>query len=277
MYEEFIQTLSSFLGRERMSLIQTILETFERLGNYSPWEEISLIYAGEDDLTGTQLLERVEMILEIGINDVLNQHGIVCSGTLATKIKVINFIEQVQDWSDGQGIADVIERSGGNIIGAFCDLYEYVTTESYTQIEPEIISVNAGIIDRIRQMVEETIQMRTGVIDEDYDPNLRILAIRKFASVCPDTIGVKLIRDGSISHGVSLDYLIRTYSKEIYAYEPTDPKGAAAQVLSLCVISDALPDQHIELAKRSLDQIFGDDRFHSKVILEIDNLSFGLK
>lgn len=277
MYQEFIETLSSFLGRERMSLIQTILETFERLGYYSPWEEISLIYAGEDDLTSTQLLERVEMILEIGVRDILNQHGVVCAGTLATKIKVINFIEQVQDWSDGQGIADVIERSGGNIIGAFCDLYEYVTTESYTQIEPEIISVNAGMIDRIRQMAEEKTQMQTGIIDEDYDPNLRISAIRKFAGLCPGTIGIRLIRESNITHGVSLDYLIKTYGKEIYGYEPTDPKGAAAQVLSLCVISDVMPDQHIEMAKRCLDQIFGDERFHSRVILEIDNLSFGLK
>lgn len=277
MYEEFLQTLNSFLGKERMSLIQSTLETLDRLGMESPWTEISLIYAGEDDLTGTELLERTEMILEMGINDVLNQHGVVCSGNLALKLKVVNFLEMVQNWSDGQGIVDIITNTAENAIGAFCDLFEYVTTESYTQIDQSIISVNFSLLDQIRKVAEETIQLKTGEIDLEYDPQERVRIVRRFAALHPDSLGIKLLKNNEVSIGFSLDNLIRTYGKEIYVYEPSDPKMAAVQMLSLVAISNVEEMKHVEMAKRSLDQIFGDDQFLSRVILEIDNLSFGLK
>lgn len=277
MYEEFLQTLNSFLGKERMSLIQSTLETLDRLGMESPWTEISLIYAGEDDLTGTELLERTEMILEMGINDVLNQHGVVCSGNLALKLKVVNFLEMVQNWSDGQGIVDIITNTAENAIGAFCDLFEYVTTESYTQIDQSIISVNFSLLDQIRKVAEETIQLKTGEIDLEYDPQERVRSVRRFAALHPDSLGIKLLKNNEVSIGFSLDNLIRTYGKEIYVYEPSDPKMAAVQMLSLVAISNVEEMKHVEMAKRSLDQIFGDDQFLSRVILEIDNLSFGLK
>lgn len=277
MYESFISVLESFIGQERLLMIQNILKALEYLNYESAWDEISRMFAGEDDLIGSELLGSTETILNAALDDVLGQHSVSVAGTLEVKAKVLDFIITLQNWTDGQALLDILQTYPENTIATFCDLYQYITTESYTTIEPEILAVSSTFIDLVTKLANQTITLESTEVEVDDQSEKRISAVRLFAAAFPDTLGIRAIKNKDIGLGVELDYLIRTYSKEMFFLEPAHPELAAQNVYSLVVCSSVPVEHHVETSKKILDQCFGDEIFKSSVVAMIDTTAMKVK
>jgi hypothetical protein len=275
MYQEFLAVLGSFIGPERMQLIVSILQKMDQLNYTSAWDEIEQVYFNEDDLTGSELLTATETILMAGLDDILGQHSLMIGGALQQKNKVLGFIIDVQNWQAPQAILDVMENYPGNNIATFCDLYEYITTESYATIEPEVMAVSDTFIDGIRRTATQSLGLEQ--IDEVPTDMARVRLLKSFVSAngdCP--IIISAIKNQEIQMGTDHDYLICRYSKQMFSFEPSHPKVAAQVAYSMAVCSNVPIEDITAAAKRSLDQIYSDEIFNSRVVAEIDNVAMGL-
>ena len=248
-------------------------ETLRAYGRHDAWMEISKYLDHGIDAPISDSLLYIESCLNIELEIVFNQLGIVCGGTIAFKCMVLEGLHILEDINEPDAVVAIAQDFNDPVM-ALCELLELATTTSWSEFFSHITHVPPRQIQRINSLyaglVEDEIYGQLPVFESD--DKEKAIRLTKFMDIHNHTLVVQSVMNGR-PLGTPMYILLGDHKVALGNLEPGDPAQAALEVMGLCLLGDIPKDKFQTAIKEVPEAIYTSIDFITRLNVELDRLT----
>lgn len=270
MFDKLENYLNKWVTPERRECIMNALTVLHAYGSEAAWNEICVFLEHATDRDTVTILDTIETIITVGLDKLIDAHGILYIGTMASKTRVLEGLLILQNYADEDSLLRHTERTD-NPVEILADLLELATTTPWTEFIDGIRSVSPGLFTKLASLytVSDESDESASLMFLSGD-RARVDKVSRFVGLHPATMAARAILEDFRPVGLPLNILINDHRLEFAALEPMGFSQAALELVGLVLISDTPLENLLTVSKDQIETIFADINFITKVEMSMD-------
>lgn len=270
MFEQLENFLGRYAGPEKTGMCMAAMHRLETYGLVSARSEISQLLNTANSVDTMQLLLDIEVIINSGLNSILEQHQIQAKGNIPIKTDILEGLKVLMDYEDSATILQFCDLSS-DPIETLSDMLSMVTDRSWADYTDALESVSHALIKRLGDLHRERGEaMQTYEVTE-IEPE-RKLALQKHMHGYVVSLTKAALLENLTMIGTPFDILINNYKEALAEFEPRAARQAAIELVGFSLLSDTPLNDFVRTTKDKIDDVYSDINFITQVDIEIDNV-----
>lgn len=269
MFEKFANYLNRWVDSSKADLYLNALECLQAYGFTYAWSEISKYLESATDQSTQTILDDCYVILGIGLDRVLGEHGITAGdASVRAKTNLLLSLKMLVDDERHEAIIDIC-NNGEDVIEQLSELMALVDDDAaagWATYIDEFSFVSEGLITKLKEIHEVAVE---GVVEEvvpiSKETQERFTLIRNYISKRSETLAAKAILTDGFKLNLPLSVVMTNYGKVLESYAEQLPLIAAEAIVGIVLISDTPLNKVAQVAHDLIDDLFHDFDFVTKV------------
>lgn len=269
MFEKFANYLNRWVDSSKADLYLNALECLQAYGFTYAWSEISKYLESATDQSTQTILDDCYVILGIGLDRVLGEHGITAGdASVRAKTNLLLSLKMLVDDERHEAIIDIC-NNGEDVIEQLSELMALVDDDAaagWATYIDEFSFVSEGLITKLKEIHEVAVE---GVVEEvvpiSKETQERFTLIRNYISKRIETLAAKAILTDGFKLNLPLSVVMTNYGKVLESYAEQLPLIAAEAIVGIVLISDTPLNKVAQVAHDLIDDLFHDFDFVTKV------------
>lgn len=269
MFEKFANYLNRWVDSSKADLYLNTLECLQAYGFTYAWSEISKYLESATDQSTQTILDDCYVILGIGLDRVLGEHGITAGdASVRAKTNLLLSLKMLVDDERHEAIIDIC-NNGEDVIEQLSELMALVDDDAaagWATYIDEFSFVSEGLITKLKEIHEVAVD---GVVEEvvpiSKETQERFTLIRNYISKRSETLAAKAILTDGFKLNLPLSVVMTNYGKVLESYAEQLPLIAAEAIVGIVLISDTPLNKVAQVAHDLIDDLFHDFDFVTKV------------
>lgn len=269
MFEKFANYLNRWVDSSKADLYLNALECLQAYGFTYAWSEISKYLESATDQSTQTILDDCYVILGIGLDRVLGEHGITAGdASVRAKTNLLLSLKMLVDDERHEAIIDIC-NNGEDVIEQLSELMALVDDDAaagWATYIDEFSFVSEGLITKLKEIHEVAVD---GVVEEvvpiSKETQERFTLIRNYISKRSETLAAKAILTDGFKLNLPLSVVMTNYGKVLESYAEQLPLIAAEAIVGIVLISDTPLNKVAQVAHDLIDDLFHDFDFVTKV------------
>ncbi len=269
MFEKFANYLNRWVDSSKADLYLNALECLQAYGFTYAWSEISKYLESATDQSTQTILDDCYVILGIGLDRVLGEHGITAGdASVRAKTNLLLSLKMLVDDERHEAIIDIC-NNGEDVIEQLSELMALVDDDAaagWATYIDEFSFVSEGLITKLKEIHEVAVE---GVVEEvvpiSKETQERFTLIRDYISKRSETLAAKAILTDGFKLNLPLSVVMTNYGKVLESYAEQLPLIAAEAIVGIVLISDTPLNKVAQVAHDLIDDLFHDFDFVTKV------------
>ncbi len=269
MFEKFANYLNRWVDSSKADLYLNALECLQVYGFTYAWSEISKYLESATDQSTQTILDDCYVILGIGLDRVLGEHGITAGdASVRAKTNLLMALKMLVDDERHEAIIDIC-NNGEDVIEQLSELMALVDDDAqagWASYIDEFSFVSEGLITKLKELHEEAIA-GTAVAGTEISKETqeRFTIIRSYIGKRTDTLAAQAIITDGFKLNLPLSVVMANYGKALESYAEQLPLIAAEAIVGIVMISDTPLDKIAQISHDLIDDLFHDFDFVTKV------------